>query len=150
MSSKKTDAPSSEHLDRIAADHREVRDAMHELQSVIGGLGTESRREDWKDLEHLLRPFRALLSEHFALEEREELFGSAALVDPFTRGRLDQLILQHRSFLKQLDGMLTLLEQEERSERQLSSLLGELDNLMCNIRWHDAVETRLLKAHAPG
>lgn len=70
-------------------------------------------------------------------------FGQGIPWDPQARERIHRIIDQHRQFLGRLDRLVQELERL-RLER-LDSFAGELESLFSNLRWHDAVETGLLK-----
>jgi hypothetical protein len=133
----------SPRLAQIAADHVAVREAMQRLTSEVERSRSASGQPRFDELGRLLLAFRELLREHFAREERDDFFGQGIPWDPQARERIDQLITQHRQFLGRLDRLAQ--ELDGLSLERLDAFAGEMENLFTNVRWHDAVETSLMK-----
>ncbi len=128
---------------QIAADHAAVHEAMRRITSEVERSRSASGAHRFDELGRLLDDFRKALGEHFLREERDDFFGQGIPWDPQTRERIDRLIVQHREFLARLDRLVQ--ELAALPTERLESFAGELENLFVNLRWHDTVETSLLK-----
>lgn len=138
------DRPTSPRLGQIAADHVAVNESMRRIGSELERLRAASADvRELDGLAGLLGEFRQLLTDHFRREEHDEfLLGTSFPWDLATRERVDQLLLQHRHFLAEVDQLVS--EVATVSPGRLAVLAGEVENLFVNLRWHDAVETGLL------
>jgi hypothetical protein len=130
-------------LAQIAADHVALHEGMRRVTSEVECSRSASGEHRFDQLGRLLGAFRKLLGEHFVREERDDFFGQGIPWDPQARERIDRLIVQHREFLARLDRLVQ--ELEGLPLERLDSFAGELENLFVNLRWHDSVETSLLK-----
>lgn len=138
------DLSANPRLEQIAADHVAVNETMErigaELERLRAAVGESC---ELGPLTRLLGEFRGLLTDHFRREEHDEfLLGTSFPWDLATRGRVDQLLLQHRHFLSEVDQLVS--EAEIARPEHVARLAGEVENLFVNLRWHDAVETGLL------
>jgi len=132
---------------QIADDHVAVAEGLRRIEVELARLGPASRSCDERaGLRAELVALHALLREHFAREERDDFLGQGIPWDPGTRAAIDQLVGQHRRFLATLERLLAELDRPGAAPAPT----GELQNLFANLRWHDGVETGLLRKLAAG
>ncbi len=131
--------------ENIHDDHAELRVEMRDVEAQLSGLREDGSPEAIARFHARLTDYRSHLRNHFQDEERSESFASFRNGDPMARVRVDKLCLQHREFLGELDRILVDLGSGAITPEGLESIALEVDHLFTNLRWHDSVETGLLK-----
>ncbi len=129
----------------LLRDHMDLRGQMREVEESLYRLRGEGSKPGDRDvLVARLRDLRDEFVRHFAREEGSGLLGRGD--DGGGRVTAKELFGQHELFRRDLALLVAMVEHEARLSADLLDLCAvKVAKLFANIRWHEAIESGVLK-----
>lgn len=93
-----------------------------------------------------LQQIRQLLADHFATEEEGGYLASALSVAPQFARRAEELQLQHREFLQQLDELIVRLTSSPAQFPTWSDACREFEAFLVSLREHEHAENEIVQS----
>ncbi len=132
---------------RIAREHREVRQAIEGVQRVLlKASQKELAAELCSELVRPLTAFRDHLRLHFEFEEDGGIMERAGEISEGTKRKCEELVAQHRDFLARADELVEATESLAASNSPVpAGVIARIDQLFTSLFQHEHEENVLFQ-----
>jgi hypothetical protein len=133
---------SEKHKDRGGREHREIHDAMNEIEAVFERWSAGAKpAEDIDDVGAAIAALRTRLRSHFEYEEQEGILAPREGLDPEDSQLVKELLAQHRTLEERLSKNVEEVGGADGiRSRAPATVVREMRSLFRDIRRHEARE----------